>query len=119
MGLLDRGAAWLARQALGCAGRSILYRRGDSAVQVVALVGQTPFRLVDEYGTSIRVVGRDYLIRAADLILDGLAVTPAAGDGIEDGAAVWVVAGPGGGEPEWRYSDPGGVILRVHVKRVE
>ncbi len=118
--LLEQGAAWLDDQRHSFLTRTVVYQRGDSSVQVQATVGQTVFRIDDGYGGSVRVVQRDYLIRGEDLVLDGDEVLPQRGDRVREvqGNKVFVheVMGPGGSEPDWRYSDPHRRTLRIHTK---
>jgi len=119
---LQQGLDWLEGQRREHLSRTVTYRRGADSVQVAATVGETVFRLVEDYGAQVRVVRRDYLIAADDLALNGQRVLPEAGDRIEetDGDRVFVyeVMGPGGGEPDWRYSDPYRRTLRIHTKHV-
>ena len=78
---------------------------------------------VDDGDGGVRMVrtDRDFIVRAADLVLGGDVVEPQRGDTVREtvGAAVHVyevLAPPG--ESEWRYSDPHRTILRIHAKRV-
>ena len=63
---------------------TVTYERGASSVEVQATIGQTVFRLNDDPGggATIRDVSRDYLIRTADLVLDGETRQPQRGDRI-------------------------------------
>jgi hypothetical protein len=121
MDLLERGAAWLEAQRTRHLTRTVTYVRAAQRVDVPATLGRTTFEQADEYGGLHRTESRDFLIAAADLILDGQPALPQAGDRIHeaDGAAVFVyeVLAPGG-EPPWRYSDLYRRTLRVHTKHV-
>ena len=115
---LQRGVNRLASRLREHAGRLVVYRRGTQSVVLPATVGRTLLKLTDEYGaTRVEWTDRDYLFRAADLVLGGSLATPQRGDVVEDGAERYEVAAPQGEAP-WRYSDPRGLIYRVHVKRV-
>ena len=120
--VLQQGLDWLEGQRREHMARTVTYRRGADSVDVLATVGETVFRLTEDYGAQVRVVRRDYLIAADDLVLSGQRVLPEAGDRIEesDGDQVFIyeVMGPGGGEPDWRYSDPYRRTLRIHTKHV-
>jgi len=63
----------------------------------------------------------DFLVAAADLVLGGAAVLPAVGDRIRvaSGGTVQVfeVMAPGG-QAHYRPSDPHGLTLRIHAKRI-
>jgi hypothetical protein len=127
--LLAKGADWLTRKRQEHLARPVTYQRpvdgGDQTVELNATVGQTVFRLDDSYpsgaGGGVRVVSRDYLVQASDLVLDGQTVLPQRGDVIieiaGDKSYVHEVMAPGG-EPEWRYSDPQRTSLRIHTKQV-
>jgi hypothetical protein len=64
----------------------------------------------------------DFLIAAADLMLDGQPLIPTRGD------TILVTAGesvetyevlPYGNEPAWRWADPHQSILRIHGKHID
>ena len=120
--LLEQGAAWLDEQRHQHLTRTVTYERGASSIEVQATVGQTVFRLNDDFGATIREVSRDYLIRTADLVLDGEPTQPQRGDRIREEVSGFVyvheVMAPGG-EPEWRYSDPQRNTLRIHTKQID
>jgi len=120
--LLEHSAAWLDDQRQRHLTRTVVYQRGQNTVELQATVGQTVFRIDDGYGGSVRFVQRDYLIRAEDLVLAGDEILPQRGDRIretKDGKVfVYEVMGPGGGEPDWRYSGPNRSTLRIHTKQV-
>jgi len=119
--MLGQAAAWLDDVRAEHMTRTVTYRRGSDSVELSATVGQTVFRLTDEQGFEVRIVTRDYLIAADDLLLAGSQTEPRRGDRIEetDGGVtrVYELLGPGG-EPEWRWSGPNHVTLRVHTKEV-
>ncbi len=120
--LLRQGAAWLDCQRHTHLTQTVRYQRGADSVELSATIGRTEFEQADEYGVLHRIEARDYIIRAADLVLGGETVLPKAGDQIHEteGAVthVYEVMAPGG-EPPWRYSDPYRVALRVHTKHVK
>lgn len=121
--LMATGTQWLSDQLTEHASKTVVYQRGAETVLVSATVGSTLMKLTDDYGNVyMERTDRDYLIPSAALILDGVPVRPQRGDVIREpvGSETWVyeVMAPGG-EPEWRWSDPHRVILRIHTKRVE
>ena len=120
--LLDRGTEWLEAQRHKFLTRPVVYRRGESTVEVQATIGNTVFRFDDAHGGVTRYVSRDFLIRATALVLDAEQTLPARGDRIREphGDQVYVheVMGPGRDEPDWRYSDPHRHTLRIHTKQV-
>jgi hypothetical protein len=121
--LLRTGAAWLAAQMKANAGRVVTYCRGYATVALTATVGRTLMRVQDGRGGGyVEWTDRDYLVTAADLVMDGARTEPQRGDLIRDandagGTDVFEVLAPGG-EPPWRYADPHGLMLRIHTKRV-
>lgn len=119
--LLERGSAWLEEQRHRHLTRTVTYARGSATVDLSATVGKTVFQVDNGYGILERVESRDYLIRAEDLVLDGVPVLPKRGDRVREtqGSHVFVyeVLAPGQ-EPEWRYSDAYRKTLRIHTKLV-
>jgi hypothetical protein len=120
--LLDQSSAWLEDQREKHMSRSVIYQRGAYTVDVPATIGSTAFTLDDGAGAILRVESRDYLIRAAHLVLNGVTELPKRGDQIHemvDGVIfVYEVLGPGD-EPHFRYSDPYRRTLRIHTKQVD
>ena len=116
---MDTAMAWLAGKRKSYMAQTVTYSRGEDEVELLATLGSKVFRMPDEYGVDIRIETRDYLITAADLILDGSVVTPNPCDRItESGGEVYEVMSPGADEPHWRYSDAYRRTLRVHTKQV-
>jgi hypothetical protein len=120
--LLQKACTWLAGVRAMHLSHPVTYCRGADSVRVAAAVGRTVFEIDDGYGAVERWESRDFLIAAADLVLAGAAVLPAAGDRIrdeQDGRTfVYEVMAPGK-DPPWRYSGPYRTTLRVHTKLVE
>lgn len=114
--LLEQSAAWLDGQRHQHLSRPVIYRRGNQEVELQATVGQTVFRLNDQYGATIRHVSRDYLIRATDLVFDSTTVRPERGDLIVEGERIYEVMSPSANEPEWRWSGGFGKTLRIHTQ---
>jgi hypothetical protein len=127
-GLLDAGDAMLAHTEHAHLSRQVTYRRaaGGDPLTVRASVGRTIFRLQDGSGGGavVHKVSRDYLIRADELVSAqagqaGQQCIPAEGDTITDTVAgvsrTYEVRGPGGDEPDWRWSDPSALVYRLHT----
>lgn len=119
--VLEKGLAWLDDQRHTHMTRTVVYQRGADAVEIAATVGRTEFEQVDEHGVVQRLQSRDFLVRAADLVLAGAPTLPKAGDRIRETVGtqtfVYEVMAPGN-EPPWRYSDPYRNALRIHTKHV-
>lgn len=119
--LLEQGAAWLEEQRHTHMTRTVVYERGADSAELSATIGRSEFEQADEHGVIHRTESRDFLVRAADLVLAGAAALPKAGDRIReaDGERTFVyeVMAPGG-EPPFRYSDPYRRTLRIHTKHL-
>jgi len=105
-------------------GLSVTYHRGESSVQVTAVVGRTLYEADDASGAIVKAEARDYLIEAVALDFGAGTVRPEPGDRIweplagGESADVYEVM-PLGPEPCYRKSDPQGNVLRVHTKLIE
>ena len=63
MGLLEDAAAWLNSQREECLSVPIEYlSKGGTPARMTATVGRTLFRAEDQYGVTIRVESRDFLV---------------------------------------------------------
>lgn len=145
--LLSRGqAALMARLAESAApdGAVTYYRPeanggGSCVLTGKCWVGRTKFQVADRTGeavsgrSKIRTAAppadgktrfvwsdRDYLLKAADLVIGGTAVTPQVGDRFEevlaDGTTKVFKVMPYSDEPHYRYSDPQRTEFRIHTK---
>lgn len=119
--MLAQGDAWLNEQRNAHMASEVTYARGASTVDLNATIGRTEFEVIDQYGVMTKVQSRDYILTAADLIIDAEVVTPKRGDKIRetDGDTVYIyeVMSPGQ-HPEWRYSDHSRLSLRIHTKQI-
>jgi len=119
--MLEQGASWLDGQRHQHMTRTVSYARGSNTVEVQATIGRTVFEQADEYGIVTKTESRDYLIRTADIVLDGQVTVPKRGDQIRenDGSSTFIyeVLSPGD-EPVFRYSDPYRKALRIHTKHI-
>lgn len=116
--LLNTGASWLADQLHANASRTIAYTRGAYSVSLTAVIGRTGFRQMGSNGRSQLIFSdRDFMIQAADLILNSETVKPEAGDQITDSDGTFVLT-TFNGEPCYRTSDTHGYQLRCHTKKI-
>ena len=117
--VIGTALAWLGAQRNAFMARTVTYRRGPDSVELAATPGRTMFRMADEAGAQFSVVTHDELITVADLVLDGLATEPQAGDRIEvtvgETVTAYQVASPGTGEEHFRMCDSYGRTYRVHT----
>lgn len=119
--LLDKGSKWLGRQRREHAAQEVVYLRGGSSVGVPATIGQTDFQRDDGNGFPLTFQSVDFLITAADLVLDGIPVTPERGDQvitgrIDEGVVYELMDNLGG--PAWKYADAYRRVYRIHTKQV-
>jgi len=119
--LPQKGAAWLEGMRHKHVSRPVTYQRGEESITLNATVGRSLFQVVAADGVVEQVERRDYLVRAADLVLRGAVVVPQVGDRIREtvGAKVEVYEVMGAGqEKHFRKSDPDGLTLRIHTAHV-
>ncbi|MEP0846062.1 MAG: hypothetical protein HRF50_04475 [Phycisphaerae bacterium] len=117
---LDEGLSWLAEQRQQHMTRTVTYVRGAESITLSATVGRTAEITTDPLRGSVhRVRMRDYLVRAADLVLGGESTLPLPGDVVRetDGSTTYeYVVAPLPDEPCFRYSDAARRTLRIHTK---
>lgn len=107
----------------GAAGVDVIYKRGPLAIPLRAV----KLRNVDEYGIEEETAAhqssaQDFGIAVADLVApNGLPITPAAGDIIEEPIRgklnLWELAPPGDA-PHRQYSDSGETQYRLHANLI-
>lgn len=116
-------STWLEAKRHAIATSDVTYRRGDRSVCVPATIGRTEYQQDDGYGIITKAESRDFLILAADLVLDGMLVLPEVGDRIDemqcDKTFTYEVLPIGGQQTQYRYSDPFRQTLRIHTKLID
>lgn len=123
--LLAQSDAWLNSQRHAHMTREVVYHRGDHSVTLAATVDSTVFRYDDRHGVAVRSESRDYIVRAADLVLDGERLTPRRGDLIRERddqtgiTYVHEVMSPTSDEPDWRWADGSRQSIRIHSRQIE
>ncbi len=103
------------------ASATILYRRGLLTVELSAAIAQSARSYQSGDGVYNRLVARDYLIAASDLVIGAVTVLPDNGDLIREtigGDVQHYRVAPLGDEPCWSYLDPQQTVLRIHTVRV-
>ena len=113
--ILKNALSWLESQRKKHLTSLVHYRRHGDTAEVPATIGKTIFRIEDDYGRIVHYESRDYLISSADLLINGIIITPQKGDEIIDENFIYEVMAPAN-EPEWRYSDSFRNTLRIHTK---
>lgn len=117
--LLAKASAWLADQRAAHLSRLVTYSRSGSSLTLAAAIGTTSFDIESSFGVE-HFESRDFLVRAADLVLDGQQGLPQPGDTVtetQDGRTyTYEVVSPGNGQC---YSLDGyRRALRIHTKQV-
>ena len=121
--LLKTGAQWLAEQQAAHAAHNVTYTRSGVSATVAALKAFASYDLADAAGPLADVEQADFVIRVADLRLNGSAITPAAGDRVAESVGSQTVTYevmPQGADdaPSWEYTDQYCYAFRIHTKRV-
>lgn len=100
-------------------GATVLYGDGTHSVELTALFGRRNYQVQDSSGALIWFSSHDVLLVADALILNGSRVEPRRGHTITrilgDRRHTFLVHFPDATQPPWRWSDPGGEILRIHT----
>jgi hypothetical protein len=120
--LFRKASEWLGQQRHEHATSPITYSRSGRSVELCATIGRTEYQQDDGYGILLRSEARDYIVRVADLAIDGVETLPEVGDRIEElqGETVYVyeVLPIGAQQQHWKYADPFRQSLRIHTKQV-
>lgn len=116
MNMLSNGMAWLSSQLKAHASESVIYRRGSVSITVTAVRGSSAANETNQQGQQVRVFIRDFLIKAADLVIESVATKPVPGDQIELANGEIYEVMTDGADPGWRWSDPQHTTLRVHTQ---
>ncbi len=103
---------------LDAAGVTITYTRGSDTVEIQAVPGKTMFTSSSQMGFEVRSNSRDYIVRASDLILNEVVITPKRGDSITEGERKFNVMRPDGDANLFRYCDSGLGRIRIYTKEV-
>lgn len=113
MNLLESASEWLDAQRRDNLSVPIIYlpKKGGS-FEIPATLGRTLFRTENQYGLTIRIESRDFLIVATDLPDD-----PERGDSIIYNDCRYEVLAPNG-EPVWRWSGTFHSTRRIHTKEI-
>ena len=113
MGLLEEAAEWLNGQREECLSVPIEYQfKSGGSAELTATVGRTLFRAENEYGVTIRVESRDFLVSVNQMPRE-----PQRGDRITYAGRIYEVLAPNG-EPVWRWSGSQHVTRRIHTKEI-
>lgn len=113
--------AWAADMFMDVGGVSVTYQRGLGSVAITATPSMHRYEVVDAEGIGITALSRDYLIRAADLVIGGTAIVPRSGDRVTEtirGVSTTFEVMALGDLKEFEPLDTNGLILKVHTKKI-
>lgn len=110
-------AAWASDQRQNFGSSPIVYRRGGADLEIQGTPSRFMFQVDSGNGLVISMEARDFKIRAADLVFDGL-TTPEPGDRIMFNEVVYEVCELAG-EPPWSWADSYGIDMKIHTKAAE
>jgi hypothetical protein len=103
-------------------GRTVTYSDGTNSVTLDATPSQRPYEVVDADGFQVWVRPWEFLITAADLVLDGSVVEPAAGHTIavaEGGVTRTYEVQAFGSLQPFEPADPARLSWRVRTRLVD
>ena len=119
--MMRAGAQLLSEQRNESMTESVVYKRGEFSVTLAATVGRVDGDAQDTESMIVDTEGVDFIIRAADLILDGSTTLPEDGDTIEydhGGGGVVYQVRRDELDQVYRNCDEYGLDIRVHTKRL-
>jgi hypothetical protein len=120
--MFRKASHWLDERRHAVATSEVVYRRDDRTVSVRATIGRTEYQQDDGVGVITRAETRDFIIRARELLIDGVQVLPEVGDRVEEvdrgTLFIYEVLPVGSMQPHYRYSDQYRTTLRIHTKLV-
>ncbi|HOQ06010.1 MAG TPA: hypothetical protein PKY88_12445 [Anaerohalosphaeraceae bacterium] len=116
--LLQKGLQFMENQRRRHLAQEVTYQRGAESVPVLATFGKTTYEVEEAEGVTVGAEVVDFLIAAADLVIQDQPIRPQYGDQI-------IVAGQGTyevldlpGAGCYRYSDPYQMTFRIHTKLI-
>ena len=116
--LLETGATKMAALFTSHGSTSVVYNRGVESVTVSATIGRTEFDLERDEVVVKQDSAKDFLIAAADLVLDGCQIEPQKGDLVRHvvgGVSKIYKVGEVRGLPAFEPADQYGITLRIHA----
>ena len=114
--LLQDNASWLAEQLQYNAATTVTYKRLLSSVSITATKAR-PIRSLDTDQAHIEASEQDWIVTAADLVLDSTTVLPQRGDLIQVSVTEKYRVLGDSATPAYVPHDEYGVMLRIHSKR--
>lgn len=121
MSVLENVLAVGLQAGLSLAATSLTYTQGDNTIaDLEGTQGSTDWRTTDSDGFPLRKTSVDWLVKAADLVIEEVAILPKRNDLITriigGVSRVYQVLPFGDDEQEYRFMDAGRTMLRIHTK---
>jgi len=120
--LLQDGVTWLGERLKESASVTIVYQRGPHVSDDLTVTKSLhEYEVIDTDGIMTTIKSTDYLIHAADLIVNDTVITPRSDDRVTEvvgGVSQTYEVMPLGPQKEYEPLDTDGVIMTVHTKRV-
>lgn len=120
--LLQRGQSWHAARLKVAAGVSGVYRQGNrESASLTATVTLQEYDIVQADGSVNSMLVHDWTFTAADIVIEGDAITPRPRDTWEvtiNGVLESYEVLPLGNKPCFERADTTGIEIRVHMKKV-
>lgn len=109
----------LAARLKAATGESLVYRRGNNSIDdLTGTVGETEHEDSSTEMVIHLIKSVDFIVTAADLVIDDEQTTPQKGDQIEWDGGLYEVLPHGDQKQTWRPSDPFGTVIRIHTKEI-
>jgi len=123
MSVLEDVLAVGLQAGLSLTATSLTYTQDGTPIENLSgTQGSTNWRVTDRDGFPIRKTSVDWIIEAATLVIDGVAILPKRGDLITrvigGVSRVYRVLPFGDDEQEYRFLDTGRTQLRIHTKLI-
>lgn len=115
MSFLSDAVSGLMSSLQAAGGESVTYQYGDYPIVLNAVKGETDFQVETHSGAYEHVRSHDWIVKAAELSLNGQTLEPRKGDTIEWDNRVYEVM-PVGNREIFEYLDPYRKIMRIHSK---
>lgn len=114
--MLETAMSWFDSQRKAHMASTVTYRRGADTFEIQASAARSTFEQTDEQGVVLRELAtKDWIVSAADMLIDAVAIEPRSGDRITDAGGITYQVTSVGGEPPWRWSDEFRNMMRIHT----
>lgn len=116
--MLANAATWLNAQRASKLSQTVTFTTDDGEVSVSATPGSTDYEVDDDNGLTLEAKSQDWIVAAADLVINDEQVEPQPGNRITSAAGETFQVLPLGALGHFRRCDPAGTMLRIHTKLI-